>query len=279
MTKRQPKKIKALPEGEAISNRIMLVLYLTCVRRPRLFIVLRSLCKSLRDDRELEVDFIKSRKFKLKLDMFSRKDVESFEKYFLPYACNALLRNVNSLSEKSMMRYILSINNILITEIQYHKAEDPLARYVVHWNPQWIEIDSEHPFSKLIIHLMSHEKYGVNFRNNFPLRYFCIIGDTSIVKALLKRPEVSPDDKDNAAIISASRRGHLEIVRALMKDKRVNPAARHNEAITSAYHNRHQDVMDLLREDERVDDKDCWSEPDTNFYGEGEEEDDDEYWG
>ena len=82
---------------EVISDRTLLVLYLTGVRHPYLFTSLRQLCKALDGDDELEIEFIKSRAVKFNVDFKKKEIVENFDKYLVRFLCNRLLKYMDDL--------------------------------------------------------------------------------------------------------------------------------------------------------------------------------------
>lgn len=72
------------------------------------------------------------------------------------------------------------------------------------------------------------------------------------VKLLLKDERVDPSNKDNYAILLASKNGYYNIVKLLLKDKRVDPSDLNNLAIQYASQNRHFEVVDFLWNDKRI---------------------------
>ncbi len=70
---------------------------------------------------------------------------------------------------------------------------------------------------------------------------------------ILKPYRVDPSDRDNLAIIRASRNGHKEVVELLLSDDRIDPSDRDNVAIRFASRNGHKEVVELLLSDDRVD--------------------------
>lgn len=76
-------------------------------------------------------------------------------------------------------------------------------------------------------------------------------GSKEIVEVLIERG-VSPNGRNNSAIIGASANGHDEVVKILLKDQRVNPADKNNDAIFNAARNGHTNTVKLLISDPRV---------------------------
>ncbi len=74
-----------------------------------------------------------------------------------------------------------------------------------------------------------------------------------IVKLLLTKTLVEPNDKDNEAIIYASTHGYGDIVKILLNDSRVNPGARDNMAIVKAVDSGYTAIVKILLDDPRVD--------------------------
>jgi hypothetical protein len=83
---------------EIISNRTLLVLYFTCVRHPYLFPLLRQVCTTLHDDKELEIDFLKYSKI-------YNRSIDG-----LKYVLGRLEVHVDSLSTETLMDYIIQIS-------------------------------------------------------------------------------------------------------------------------------------------------------------------------
>ena len=59
-------------------------------------------------------------------------------------------------------------------------------------------------------------------------------GNDTLVRELLKNPEIDPSIDDNFAIRIASENGHYKVVENLLQDPRVNPSVNRNNAIITA---------------------------------------------
>lgn len=95
---------------------------------------------------------------------------------------------------------------------------------------------------------------GVNpsSNENQPIRW-AALGNPDVVNRLLEDNRVDPSDKNNYAIIAASKCGHLDIVNRLLADSRVNPTDQNNLAIRFAMEYNHLHVVDRLLIDQRID--------------------------
>jgi hypothetical protein len=82
---------------DAISDRTLLVLYLACVHHPYLFPLLRQVCTTLHDDKELEIEFLKySKTYKRSRDG-------------MKYLFGRLEVYVDSMSTETLMDYIIEL--------------------------------------------------------------------------------------------------------------------------------------------------------------------------
>ena len=98
---------------EIISNRTLLVLYLTCVHHPYLFPLLRQLCKASRDDKELEIEFLKySKGYKLSING-------------LKHILGRLVVYVDSLGTETLMDHLIEIIAMILRyEVIEKQAEE-----------------------------------------------------------------------------------------------------------------------------------------------------------
>ena len=85
--------------------------------------------------------------------------------------------------------------------------------------------------------------------------------DINNVKLLLNDKRVNPSDRNNWAIILASKDGYFDIVKLLLEDKRVDPSDHsnyftkensYNWAIYLAFSNGYFNISNLLWQDQRV---------------------------
>jgi ankyrin repeat protein len=91
-----------------------------------------------------------------------------------------------------------------------------------------------------------------SINNNAPIIIASEKGHLEIVKILLMNPNIDPSADDNLAIILASENGNTSVVKLLLTDKRVNPSACSDDAIIRAAGNGHVDIVKLLLQDKRV---------------------------
>lgn len=80
----------------------------------------------------------------------------------------------------------------------------------------------------------------------------CTLGCAETVSMLLENTYVNPGYSDNAAIRTASRRGHLQVVQALLADGRANPRAMNDLSIRQASWEGHTAVVRALLADGRA---------------------------
>jgi hypothetical protein len=104
---------------------------------------------------------------------------------------------------------------------------------------------------------------NLNIGNNEAIQMASEIGDSKLVKLLLKDPIVDPvanttdgkrydQDQTNFCIRRAVKNGHLDVVRVLLEDGRSDPAYKSNSALSSALLNNDEKMCKLLLTDERV---------------------------
>ncbi len=106
--------------------------------------------------------------------------------------------------------------------------------------------------------------YGVNINDDIIFSFKDInikeyffsaskIGNTFIVKMLIKHSGIDPSIDDNYAFSLASEYGRYKTVELLLKDYRVDPSADNNLAIGLASKNGRYKTVELLLNDDRVD--------------------------
>ena len=78
-------------------------------------------------------------------------------------------------------------------------------------------------------------------------------GETQLVSALLRLPNVDPSHNKCAPLCDAAQHGFTDVVRTLMADGRSDPSANNNAPLTWAAHNGFPDVVALLLSDNSVD--------------------------
>jgi Ankyrin repeats (3 copies) len=211
---------------DAMWNRTLLVLYLTCVRHPYLFPLLRQVCKASRDDKELEIEFLKySKGYKRSRDG-------------LKYLFGRLVVYIDSLSTETLMEYIIHVIS---------NQEDKLLISSLLNKIKGSEKHKDAFEGGVRCHYQSLEKCTE------ALRWACEHGDIDIVRMLLADPRVDPSEASQDAIKWASNEGHMEIVRMLLADPRVDPSADDQIALRLASHNGHTEIFRTLLADTRVD--------------------------
>ena len=73
-----------------------------------------------------------------------------------------------------------------------------------------------------IVHLLVQDpRLNVGLAPDFSFRYYCEVGDTERVRALLANPQVDPSTQGNVAVMMASSYGHECVVKLLLADPRV----------------------------------------------------------
>ena len=98
---------------ETISNSTLLVLYLTCVRNPYLFPLLRQLCRASRDDREMEIEF-------LKYSIGYNRSRDGMK-----YLIDGLVVYVDSLGTETLMDHLIEIIAMILRyEVIEKQAEE-----------------------------------------------------------------------------------------------------------------------------------------------------------
>ena len=96
------------------------------------------------------------------------------------------------------------------------------------------------------------EGFDPSARDNYAIQSTSKNGHLVVVKLLLQDPRVDLSADNNYAIRLASEHGHLEVVKLLLQDPRVDPSADDNYAIRGASDNGHLEVVKLLLQDPRV---------------------------
>lgn len=95
-------------------------------------------------------------------------------------------------------------------------------------------------------------------------------GHAGVVALLLKDTRVDPSGESDEAIINASMYGHLEVVELLLKDQRVDPSVKENSALSLASRGGYIDIVKVLLQDPRVssggNDK-SWAVINASIYG------------
>ena len=89
-------------------------------------------------------------------------------------------------------------------------------------------------------------------RGGVPLTWASWSGQTEVVEALLKCPEVDPLASNCAAMRYALESGSTEVVRLLLSDERVDPRASFNQIFNWACQFGNGESVDILLEDERI---------------------------
>ena len=200
-----------------------------------MFTSLRQLCKTLRDDSELEIEFIKYHSTnKFDVDLNDRKKVKMINEA-LKFLCNRLIMYLDDVPQSVVLGYASVINSLL----------PPITA-------QFEIFSRNHPVFQLMKVLVGRENF-VDIADNLPIRYFCNAGDTAAVKQLLKNPLVDPGANKDHAIFLACFSNHIEIVRVLLKDPRVDPEGDDNRPMRIACLHNHRDIALLLMQDGRAD--------------------------
>jgi len=96
------------------------------------------------------------------------------------------------------------------------------------------------------------EGFDPSARDNYAIQSTSKNGHLVVVKLLLQDPRVNPSANNNYAIQLASQNGRLEVVKLLLQDPRVNPSANNNYAIQLTSQNGRLEAVKLLLQDPRV---------------------------
>jgi Ankyrin repeats (3 copies) len=259
MDMRQEKNTKTEKQADvdAISDRTLLVLYLTCVRYPYLFPLLRQLCKASRDDKELEIDFLKySKRYKRSRDG-------------LKYLLGRLDLYVDSMSTETLMDYMMHVisnkeDTLLISSLlmkmRGSEKHKPLFEGRVRCHYHSLEKCTEafkwtcrRGLPDVVRMLLADPRVDPSANNQNALRWASYDGHTEIVRLLLADHRVDPTADDQYAIQWASEKGYTEIVRMLLADPRVDPSANDQQAIRWASRMGHTEIVRTLLADPRVD--------------------------
>jgi Ankyrin repeats (3 copies) len=238
MDMRQEKKtrMEIRRDVEIISNRTLLVFYLTCVHHPYLFPALRVLCKALRDDSEVEIEYFK----------YTTGCKRSYSGW--GYVLERLEMYVDSLSTETLMNYIIQSS----------------ASY------SWTYSDAENRemksrISSILKRMRGSEKHKHLFEGRVRFHYHslekctraldwgCRTGLLDIVRMLLADPRVDPSALNQYAFRSASQYGHIDIVRLLLADPRVDPSVGSQSVFLWACEKGHIEIVRILLADPRVD--------------------------
>ena len=223
---------------ETISNRTILVLYLTCVHHPYLFPLLRQLCKASRDDKELEIEFLKySKGYKRSING-------------LKHILGRLVVNIDSISIETLMDYMTYIiaSKILYLLNEYKASEVKKSLLSPILTKMRGSEKHEEAFEgRVRCHYHSLEKCAGAFQ------WACSKDVPDIVRLLLCDPRVDPSVWNQQAIQWASREGHIDIVHLLLADPRVDPSAGNQYAIREASVKGRTEIIRMLLADPRVD--------------------------
>jgi hypothetical protein len=161
---------------ETISNSSLLVLYLMCVHHPYLFPLLRQLCKASRDDKELEIEFLKySKGYKRSIDG-------------LKYLIGRLVVYVDSLGTQTLMDHLIEIIAMILRyEVNEKQAEEKKS-LITHLLMKMKENEKhKHAFEgRVSWNFHSLEKCTV------ALNWACWKGAPDIARMLLADPRVDP---------------------------------------------------------------------------------------
>ena len=112
-----------------------------------------------------------------------------------------------------------------------------------------------------ILELLACENLDPSSSQNLALRTLSYIGDTQLVKAILKTPNLNIAAKFHDSLCLACSTGRLEVVDVLLKDGRIDPTIPSsiftddlvNNALETACAYGHLSVVQLLLNDPRVD--------------------------
>jgi len=102
--------------------------------------------------------------------------------------------------------------------------------------------------------LIYSHKFNIYFLNKW-FRYICMHGHINIVKKLLKKTNINPNDDSRcyrSPLQHACIYGHLEIVKILLNDSRINPSDHNNGALQMALRHNHPKIIKELMKDPRV---------------------------
>jgi Ankyrin repeats (3 copies) len=250
---------------ETISNRTLLVLYLTCVRHPYLYPALRVLCKALRDDSEVEIEYFK----------YTTGCKRSYSGW--GYVLERLEMYVDSLSTETLMDYIIHIaasesknssdieasemksrvSEILMRMKESEKHKDAIeGRVRCHYHSlekctEALKWACRNGLFDIVRMLLADPRVDPSACN--AIAWASENGNAATVKLLLANPRVDPSASNQEAIRWASGRGHTEIIRMLLADPRIDPSVDNQYALRRASIRGQIDIARMLLADSRVD--------------------------
>jgi Ankyrin repeats (3 copies) len=231
-------------DNEEIADRTLLVLYFTCVRHPYLYPELRRLCKVLRDDAELEIEY------------YRFTNLKERSKYGMEYVLGRLLKYVDSFSTLTLLDHIIELiehkklcgsnyQGKLISSLLNKMKESEKHKYAFEKKVEfhYHSVDSYNCALKwaarrgnfdLVRLLLADPHVDPSAWNQSAIRVASMFGRTEIVRTLLAHPRVDPSVDNQCAFRTASANGHKVTVRLLLADTRVDPSANNQEAIGMA---------------------------------------------
>ena len=228
-----------------ISNRTLLVLYLTCVRHPYLFPLLRQGCKDLHDDAELEIEYFKDKNAYGQTKFMSKRlsfHLDSIDEgtvfgYVTEFCMRAYDRAVDSSSRVNTTRVsndrdIAAISS-LIKKMRAH--------------PRYADVFSRKEGRKL------QTKNRTKSQIQQAIKWFWTNQLFDICMLLICHPKIDASFEDNTLIVIAAQDGHTDVVQLLVTDRRINPSILENVAARAAKWKGYSEIVNFFLEDPRLD--------------------------
>jgi Ankyrin repeats (3 copies) len=207
-------------DEEVISDRTLLVLYLTCVRHPYLYKVLRSTCSFLKKDEELELEYFKNYK--------------EITANAVPYLFNVFGKHFTKLPESIAIKFARTLCELYVYE------NDTFEKY-------------EEEIIFIVTMLFMSPQYGPSFGENLTVKLHAATGAVESLKKLLADPLIDPSATHNEALIWAVTLGREKTVKALLSDPCVDPSDDEDEALDIASNDDNFEILAALLNDSRVD--------------------------